>query len=114
MSEELGVRSEELIPLLRKCSSSDAIENCKECKLLKDCECVNTLMRLAADELERLTRERAALAKIASKGEEICDRCKHGAMKGKPCYYDTDLRDCFSCTDCICGLCNDGDKFELD
>ena len=57
MSEELGVSSEELAAMLRRCSDGFLIEDCKGCQLENDGHCFGRLMHAVADELERLTKE---------------------------------------------------------
>ena len=57
MREELGVRSEELIPLLRGCAEGET-EICAQCKLNDVFDCSGALMYRAADEIERLRAER--------------------------------------------------------
>ena len=54
MSEELGVRSEELAELLRYCAKG---EPCTGCKLLKETACRAYLTGAALAEIERLTKE---------------------------------------------------------
>ena len=113
MSEELGVRSEEFIPLLRGCASGSS-EFCRSCKLRGYSHCYDVLMAAAADELERLNKERKYLLKIADSADCTCGSCRHGVMAGKPCPSIDDINDCEDCGKCICGECRDGDKWELD
>ena len=60
MSEELVVRSEELVRSLRLCAGHCG--RCYECAYKSHKDCDRDMKRDAADEIERLTAERAALA----------------------------------------------------
>ena len=113
MSEELGVRSEELIKQLRHCATT-SLSGCNDCPYSNDFGCMSTMLLNAADELERRAKERRYLLKIADCGDCTCGSCRHGVMAGKPCPVSDDIDDCEDCGKCICGECRDGDKWEWD
>lgn len=114
MSEELGVRSEELPAVLRRCSTAANVEDCIGCQLKNEGDlCYDRLMQDAADEIERLTAERKYLLKTAA-SEWLCGSCRHGVMAGKPCTIVDDIYDCEDCGKCICAECCDGDKWVWD
>ena len=60
MSEELGVRSEELVWALRACWNDSQEISCPECPYRKVGGCMKAVALDAADEIERLRAEREA------------------------------------------------------
>ena len=109
MSEELGVRSEELVRSLRSCA--DCCGKCSECAYERHEDCAGDMKRDAADEIERLTAEREALLLAASGRVELCDTCKFGPDSGKPCVEDVTLDCLHGCSGCPCAKCSGGSEW---
>lgn len=94
--------SEEIVRTLRKCVRED----CTNCSLNGDWRhCHDCLSIEAADLIERLEKEKAALLGYAKKSAG-CEQCKHD---GPQC----DAVCCVACKkECACVGCKKGSKWE--
>ena len=105
----------EIVQALRQCAKRDCL-SCGMCPIFPDRECVEHLAAAAADLVERLTAENAALKKeIRKAGCMFCARFGDCTEGFKP----TGQEDCDNCAkkpDCACmscsGIGSSSDKWE--
>ena len=84
--------SEEIVQALRCCQFG---EPCDRCPVVRDQNCVNVMHKCAADLIERLTAENAALREKQAEAEAERDALLDIAKNGKDC--DT----CKHCEVCV-------------
>lgn len=65
-NEELEVRSEELVKQLRHCAALSLV-GCNDCHYNSDLNCMAFMLRNAANEIERLNKERRPTPKITGR-----------------------------------------------
>lgn len=108
MSEELGVRSEELVRSLRSCA--DCCGKCSECAYERHEDCAGDMKRDAADEIERLTKERDVLLAVASNVyPDLCMSCDNNGWSEK--CSDGYAGNCEDCGRCPCSRCREGSEW---
>ena len=114
---------EEIIQALRQCAQSDC-SSCGMCPIFPDRECVEHLATAAANVIERLTAENAALREKQAEAEaerdalieqikerHDCLDCKHNDF----CKFDGAIFfDCMNCVtkNCPCAGCCDSSRWE--
>lgn len=96
----------EIVQALRCCKFG---EPCSRCPVVDNENCVNVMHERAADLIERLEKEKAALMEIA-KARPICATCKHHI--GCKAVELADCRRCIRRKDCVCAQCVGRAKWE--
>lgn len=99
----------EIIQALRLCGKIDS--NCRECKLWGDDRCVEHLAGAAADLIERLEKEKAALIDAANP-RKLCDICKNDSFCFGARCNGNNCDDCWQYRNCPCADCLSHPKFE--
>jgi hypothetical protein len=89
---DAAMTSEEIVQALRCCQFG---EPCDRCPVVRDQNCVNVMHKCAADLIERLTAENAALREKQAEAEAERDALLDIAKNGKDC--DT----CKHCEVCV-------------
>ena len=100
--------NEEIVQALRCCKFG---EPCDRCPVVRDQNCVDVMHKCAADLIERLTAENAALREKQAEVEAERDAALADiadARSCKTCKYACDTRDCSSCKSktCKCRECH--------
>ena len=116
------MKDNEIVQELRWCQFG---EPCDRCTVVRDQNCVNVMHKCAADLIERLTAENAALRKeiewkdmviaLAQREQAKAEAERDAALADladarscKTCKYACDTRDCSSCKSktCKCRECH--------
>ena len=115
------MKEKEIVQALRCCQFG---EPCDRCPVVRDQNCVNVMHKCAADLIERLTAENAALREKQAEAEaerdalleqikarRSCLDCKHFDY----CEFDNaTVIDCMNCVtkNCPCAGCCDSSRWE--
>lgn len=97
----------EIIQELRICSRRTDAQTCTECPLFDSEDCMGDMMIGAADLIERLKKEKAALISTIS---GFCQWCKNSDADENSCRVWTGCSICDR--KCPCAGCRDGSKWE--
>lgn len=103
-----GMTPAEIVKALRHCATVDG-SGCYECPAKSEFDCEVLMKTEAADLIERLEKEKAALMEIA-KARPICATCKHHI--GCKAVELADCRRCIRRKDCVCVQCVGWTKWE--
>lgn len=101
--------SEEIVKALRQCESG---KPCAQCPVVNNKNCVGVMNKDAADLIERLEKEKAALIDIAIQ-EKLCDICKHNSWFTDHGYNWKFCDECGNYPKCPCADCLLSPKWEL-
>ena len=102
--------STEIAKALRHCSNHNG-SNCYSCPMKDRDFCAATLREEAADIIERLEEEKAALIEAASP-RKLCDICKHDSWCAEHGCGGNLCEECGSYSACPCSNCMSYPKWE--